>query len=311
MSNFDEILNQGKKNDESKEQQITKEPNVEKKDKNDWAEEQKKRRDSLYEMIEAVCPTIVTSPKEMTEFLWVLSRFEKYSLNNNILIYAQKASATKIKDFKGWQEEGGSVKKGAKGFMILEPSPYTKDGEDRIAFNPKTMFDASDVVGVAPAQNVAYDKAMLIRALVNDSPVDIKTVQKYPTDKPEGAYFDVKDNCIYAKAGMDVNDIFVSVAQALACSEIKQESNVPFRVSDHEFQARCIAFVLAQKYGVPSDNVKLYSIPTRYAGYDNEQIKKELAEIHGSVKSITNRMNEILLERPKEQNKNRSDREAR
>ena len=307
MSNFDEILNQGKK----KEDDVQPAESSDKKDKKEWADEQKRKRDSLFAMIEAVCPTIVSSTEEMSEFLTVQSRFEKYSLNNNILIYAQKSDATKIKDFKGWKEEGGSVKKGSKGFMILEPTSYTKDGEKRIAFNPKTMFDASDVAGITPGQTVAYDKSMLIRALVNDSPVDIKTVQNYPADKAVGAYFDVKDNCIYAKSGMNVNDIFTSVSQALACAEMAKQTKEPFRVSDHEFQARCVAYVLAKKYGVPSDQVNLYSMPARYAGYDGEQIKKELSEIHGSVKAITNRMNEILLERPKEQNKKRNDKEAR
>lgn len=314
MSNFDAILNQGKKKEEAKTHQEPKELIIENpasKDKSEWAEEQKKKRESLYEMIEAICPTIVSSVQEMSEFLTVQSRFEKYSLNNNILIYAQKSDATKIKDFKGWREEGGTVKKGSKGFMILEPSPYRKDGEERIAFNPKTMFDATDVAGITPSQKVDYDKAMLIRALVHESPVDIKTVQSYPADKPEGAYFDVKDNCIYAKAGMSMNDIFTSVSQALACAEMAKNTSEPFRVSDHEFQARCVAYVLAQKYGVPSDKVNLYSMPTRYAGYDNEQIKKELSEIHHSVKAITSRMNEVLLERPKAQNRNRNDREAR
>lgn len=307
MSNFDEILNQGKK----KEDDVQPAESSDKKDKKEWADEQKRKRDSLFAMIEAVCPTIVSSTEEMSEFLTVQSRFEKYSLNNNILIYAQKSDATKIKDFKGWKEEGGSVKKGSKGFMILEPTSYTKDGEKRIAFNPKIMFDASDVAGITPGQTVAYDKSMLIRALVNDSPVDIKTVQNYPADKAVGAYFDVKDNCIYAKSGMNVNDIFTSVSQALACAEMAKQTKEPFRVSDHEFQARCVAYVLAKKYGVPSDQVNLYSMPARYAGYDGEQIKKELSEIHGSVKAITNRMNEILLERPKEQNKKRNDKEAR
>ena len=306
MSHFDDILNQSKKNAQKQDA-----PTAERTSKEEWIEEQKKRRESLYEMIDTACPAIVSSPEKMTEFLDVQSHFERYSLNNNILIYAQKAKATQIKDFKGWKEEGGSVKKGSKGFMILEPSPYTKDGEDRVTFNPKVVFDVSDVADAAPGQKVAYDKSMLIRALVHDSPVDIKTVKDYPADKSEGAYYDVKDNCIYAKAGMEVNDIFISVAQALACAEIDQITTEPFRVSDHAFQARCVAYVLARKYDIPTDKVSLHSMPTRFAGCDKEQIKKDLGEIHDSVKAITSRMNEVLVERPREQNRRKAEREAR
>ena len=272
---------------------------------------QKKRREQLFDMIEAACPTIVSSIEKMNEFLKVHSNFEKYSLNNNILIFAQKPDATKIKDFNGWKEEGDSVKKGSKGFVIMEPTTYKKDGEDRVAFNPKTVFDISDVAGVNEVQQVSYDKALLIRALVNNSPVDIVTLKNYPTGKPEGAYFDVKDNVIYAKAGMDVNDIFISVSQALAFAEIARNSKEPFRAADHVFQARCVALVLANKFGVPADKIQLYSMPARYAGCNSEMIKKDLSEIHSAVKSIVNRMNEVLLERPKEQSKSRSEKEAR
>ena len=78
MSNFDEILNQGKK----KEADVQTAESTDKKDKKEWADEQKRKRDSLFEMIDAVCPTIVSSTEEMSEFLTVQSRFEKYSLNN-------------------------------------------------------------------------------------------------------------------------------------------------------------------------------------------------------------------------------------
>lgn len=298
MSNFDEILNQGKKN----------EPKDNEKS-GDWKEEQRKRREQLFEMIEAVCPDIVSSAQQMRAFLTVQSHFEKYSLNNNILIYAQRADATRLKDFKSWKEDGGSIKKGGKSLMILEPAPYTKDGEERIAFNPKTMFDILDVTGVQEPQQGSCDKAMLIRALVNDSPVDIKTVQSYPADKPEGAYFDVEDNCIYAKAGMAVEDIFTAVSQAMACAEMA--GNEPFRAEDHAFQARCAAFTLAKKYGVPEGKVDIHSVPPRYADFDNSQIKKELGQIHDAVKAISTRMNKALLERPREQNRSKSDREAR
>jgi hypothetical protein len=52
-------------------------------------------------------------------------------------------------------------------------------------------------------------------------------------------------------------------------------------------------------------------MPARYAGCDSEMIKKDLSEIHSAVKSIVSRMNEVLIERPKEQSKSRSDKEAR
>ena len=83
------------------------------------------------------------------------------------------------------------------------------------------------------------------------------------------------------------------------------------RAADHVFQARCVALVLANKFGVSADKIQLYSMPARYAECDSEMIKKDLSEIHSAVKSIVSRMNEVLIERPKEQSKSRSDNESR
>ena len=124
MSNFDNILNQANKSVQVPEpKEIVVQP-PESKEKKEWVEKQKKKREQLFEMIEAACPTIVSSIEKMSEFLKVQSNFEKYSLNNNILIFAQKPDATKVKDFNGWKDEGGSVKKGSKGFFIMEKTGF-------------------------------------------------------------------------------------------------------------------------------------------------------------------------------------------
>lgn len=59
------------------------------------------------------------------EYLSVMSKFHRYSLNNTVLIAMQKPDATHIAGFNAWKNSfGRTVKKGERGIRIIAPSPY-------------------------------------------------------------------------------------------------------------------------------------------------------------------------------------------
>ena len=53
---------------------------------------------------------------------------------------------------------------------------------------------------------------------------------------------------------------------------------------------------LSEKYGVPTDTVRIDSIPPRCANMSPDEIKGELLEIHSIVKSIDARMRDFFLD---------------
>ena len=56
-----------------------------------------------------------------------MSRFHRYSVNNQMLIYMQCPSATHVAGFNKWKSEfSRSVKKGERGIQIIAPAPYSK-----------------------------------------------------------------------------------------------------------------------------------------------------------------------------------------
>lgn len=288
-------------------------------DKAAYAAAQTERRNHCYEMIDSAAVEVVSSSDKFRRYLDIQSRFDKLSANNNLLIYMQKPDATELKEYKAWQSDGKQVKQGSHAVDILEPvDGKDSDGNPRTYFNPKGKFDVSDLTEPVTDKSVSYDERLLVRALVNECPVKVETTQNYPTDKPAGAYFDVARNCIVAKAGMKPIEIYTSVSMALAHAEMARyerdnadkEKPVPeYRPSAHEFQARCSAYILAAKFGVPTEQVAVQSIPPRYAEYKAEDIKRELAEINRTVKSVVERMYR-KLEPEKTQGKSRSDSRA-
>lgn len=289
-------------------------------DKEAYAKAQQEKRDKCYAMIDESAVEVVKSADTFRKYLDVQSRFDKLSANNNLLVFKQKPDATVMKTYTEWAEEKKQVKKGAVAVMILEPKEgKNANGEPHTYFNPKSKFDASDLTEQPELQSVTYDGRLLVHALVDNCPVKIVTPQEYPKDRQDGAYYDAKNNCIMAKRGMSPSEIFTSVSVAMAHAEMAQfekQNATPenpateYQTHKHEFQARCAAYVLAVKYGVPTDKVAIQSIPQRYNEYKAEDVKRELSQINRSVKSITERMRE-KLEPEKTQYKKRDDRDER
>lgn len=321
MSNFDDLL-QGQEQEKK-----SKEKSAEQARKSYFIGLYVERRNSCYGMIDRASKEVVGTAENMRKFLSVMSRFEAYSLNNNFLIYMQKPDATKLKERKAWEKDFPNkkrfIRKGGKSLMILEPQKY-KGGDDKelVGYNPKLMFDVSDIVNAVPEPKISHDKVQLIRALVDHCSVPIVTLKEgYPPDAPLGAYYDAGSKRIIAKGGMVPEEIFQSVATAIAHAEMdsaerktaerNQTTQAPYRTVDHEFQARCVAEALCMKYGVSTDRVEINSVPPKYAGMEADDIRHDLGAIHASVKAIKQRMEMILNPPSKEQTRKEQNQEAR
>ena len=77
-------------------------------------------------------------------YLTTMSRFHKYSLNNVMLIHAQRPDATLVAGFSKWKNSfGRHVKKGEKGIQILAPTPY-KIKVDKEKLDPDTKLPMLD-----------------------------------------------------------------------------------------------------------------------------------------------------------------------
>lgn len=278
--------------------------------KKSYGDVQKERRQKCYDMLDTATAKAVQTPNGFRAFLDVCSRFEKYSLNNDLLIYAQRPDATRLKDYDAWNNDECHVKKGAKGISILEPQTYTsKDGDERISYNAKSVFDISDVDGAKPETSTVYDIDILISAIVHDSPFNIATDHKYPAGVEDNSYYDVGKNVVFVRPGLTHKDIFLAVAEGLARAETaKCDDN--YRPDEHAFAARCAAYVIARKYGVDTAAVNIESVPARYHDMEAKDIRAELSEIHDSVEKITDRMKDSLS-KTVTQNKKRDSKGAR
>ena len=70
--------------------------------------------DTISEQVEAL-----RSSKEWTAFLDYMRSFHSYSLNNVLLMLAQRPTATQVAGFRQWQDKGRQVRKGESGMKIF------------------------------------------------------------------------------------------------------------------------------------------------------------------------------------------------
>lgn len=70
----------------------------------------------------------VYSSESFKRYLSCLSKFHSYSLNNTLLILAQKPDASLVAGYRAWQTNfNRHVDKGEKGLMILAPVTYKEE----------------------------------------------------------------------------------------------------------------------------------------------------------------------------------------
>ena len=81
------------------------------------------------------------------QYLSVMSRFHRYSVNNTMLIYMQRPDASLVAGFQKWKNQfGRHVKKGERGITIIAPTPFKKKIEE-VRLDPDTQAPLLDKDG--------------------------------------------------------------------------------------------------------------------------------------------------------------------
>ena len=296
MSDFENIIS--KANQQNAEARVKKESSERapkqrtEEDKKKYGAEMAEKRKSCYDMLDQACSDVATSVDAMRTLLDVQSRFEKYSINNNLLIMMQNPEATELRSFADWKKAGGYVVENPDKILMLAPTPY-KDkatGEQRVGYNIKEAIDIGDVKKVQPMYRMTYKDYgvnAMIAAVLDKCPVPVERTEQNLGDTP--AVFSEKDNKILYNRCSDFPKIFTALAQARAHVEM-QKSVKDYRVPEHEFHAKCAAHIVAAKYGIDTQSVEIYNVPSKFSELKSEEVKKELQKFHQGARDISSVM---------------------
>ena len=218
-------------------------------------------------------------------FLEVQSHFERYSLNNNLLIASQRPDATRLKTIDQWNADGYRVKKGSKTVWIYEPEQRTYEGKTYTNYKAKGMIDCKDLTKPVETDSFKYPVDKVISALVSESGMQMETVKDYPEGAKVGMLFDKEKNRIVAKDGLTKEESFTYLVMALAHAESSKhdENYVP---EDHEFEAKCAANIMCRKYGVTTTYAEVTELPEAYKNMEPKEIRADLSSVNLNVKKF-------------------------
>ena len=213
--------------------------------KEEWQIKREQARTEAFELLETATEKL-SDPATLTSLLDVMSRFDRYSVSNAILITGQMPTASRLADFNFWKSHEVSIKKGERAVTILEPREYARpDGTKGVSYDPKRVFDISQTTAKKnPPQRKPVDEKKLVHALTKTSPVVMKIDNALPGGT--NALFSPETKSISVRQGMTGEEIF----RALSLEIAKARASMEGRPTDG-FAVAAVAYVLCKRYDIP------------------------------------------------------------
>lgn len=273
----------------------------------------------------------VFNSENYKNYLTVMSKFHRYSINNSLLIALQKPDATLVAGYKAWQEHKRQVKKGEKSIRILAPQTYTvreerdvtkKDvngnfifengkpvtekqlvEEKRIRFVPVSVFDVSQTYGeplpslkkVEELDGVVPEREAIFNALKNVSQIPIEFS---PISGGTKGYYSPTEQKIYINTGMsDMQTIKTGiheVAHKILHDPEKDALSAAESRNKKEVQAESVAYVVSNHFGLDTSDYSFGYIASWSNGKELNELKSSLNEIQKAAALIIDEVEKEL-----------------
>ena len=302
----------------------------------DWIESRDKRADELHQITDKLEKGVkdVFQSDKYKQFLNVMAKFPRYSVNNTMLIMMQRPDAQLCQSFTGWKQMGRYVKKGEKGISILAPAPYkiereqTKlddkgrpvfdaDGEpvkEKVevtirAFKVVKTFDLAQTDGkelptIGPNELVGsidgYPK--LLQALQEISPVPVSFEL---IDGGAKGYYNLENKSIVIQDGMSEVQTIKTLLHEMAHQKLHDKDTVPeakdITRNGKEVEAESVAYVVCQHYGINTSDYSFSYVAGWSEGKETPELKNSLDKIRQTasefIYQIDQRMEVLMAEK--------------
>lgn len=259
--------------------------------KEEWAAQKQAQRQEAYELIDATCSQMMSDGGAFQQYLDVQGRFDRYSVNNAILVSAQMPEATQLRDYSSWKQSRVYVNKNAQKVTILEPGKeYERDdGSKAVGYNVKVVYDISQT-SAKDRQQAQEEKTMreLVSAMIDASPVSFVPVDDFELP----AFYDSGQQTIFIRTGMTEEQLFVSMAKEVSAAVFDFKHGESRDASD--FKSFCVAYMVSSRYGVDTRGFNFGGLPKEYDGMDTQAFKGELGSMRDVLGEIQSDMYKSL-----------------
>ena len=259
--------------------------------KEEWAAQKQEQRKEAYDLIDTTCGQMMTDGGAFQQYLDVQGHFDRYSVNNAILVSAQMPEATQLKDYGSWKQSRAYVDKDAQKITILEPGKEyeREDGSKAVGYNAKVVYDISQTTA-KDRQQPQEQKNMreLVSAMIDASPVSFVPVD----DLELPAFYDSAQQTIFIKTGLSEEQLFVSMAKEVSAAVFDFKHKESRDASD--FKSFCVAYMVSSRYGVDTKGFRFDNLPKEFAGMETQEFKGQLGSMRDVLGEIQSDMYKSL-----------------
>lgn len=259
------------------------------------------------------------------EYLRVMSKFYRYSANNNLLIAMQRPDASLVAGYGDWQKKfHRHVKRGEHGIKILAPCPISRTVEaEKInpvtnkpeigpdgkpvtvkqeatvaAFRVVTVFDVSQTdgeplpkLGVNELTGDVENYFAFFEALKRVTPVPID-FEDIPS-KAKG-YYHLEDKRIAIRQGMsEIHTIKTAIHEITHAKLHAIDKDTPLSErkdnNTREVEAESVAYTVCQRFGIDTSDYSFAYV----AGWSSDRNTKELK---ASMETIRKTAGELITD---------------
>lgn len=260
-------------------------------DKAEWAAQKQAQRKEIYEQIDNTCKKMMADGGSFRQYLDIQGHFDRYSVNNAILVTAQMPEAMQLKDSNGWKQSHAYVEKDAQKITILEPGkPYQReDGTTAFGCQMKVVYDISQTTA-KDRQKPQELKSMreLVAAMIDASPVSFVPIEELELP----AFYDSGQQTIFIQTGLSEEQLFTGMAKEVSAAvfDFKHKESR----DNSEFKSYCVAYMVSSRYGVDTKAFHFGQLPKEYADMDMQTFKGELGKMRDVLGEIQNDMYKSL-----------------
>ena len=259
--------------------------------KEEWAAQKQEQRKAAYELIDNTCSEMMANGDSFRQYLDVQGHFDRYSVNNAILVSAQMPEATQLKDYGSWKQSRAYVDKDAQKVTILEPGKEyeREDGSKAVGYNAKIVYDISQT-SAKDRQQPQEQKTMreLVSAMIDASPVSFVPVD----DLELPAFYDSAQQTIFIKTGLNEEQLFVSMAKEVSAAVFDFKHKESRDAS--EFKSFCVAYMVSSRYGVDTKGFRFDNLPKEFEGMETQEFKGQLGSMRDVLGEIQSDMYKSL-----------------
>ena len=259
--------------------------------KEEWAAQKQEQRKEAYGLIDNTCSEMMADGDSFRQYLDVQGHFDRYSVNNAILVSAQMPEATQLKDYGSWKQSRAYVDKDAQKVTILEPGKEyeREDGSKAVGYNAKIVYDISQT-SAKDRQQPQEAKTMreLVSAMIDASPVSFVPVD----DLELPAFYDSSQQTIFIKTGLSEEQLFVSMAKEVSAAVFDCKHKESRDASD--FKSFCVAYMVSSRYGVDTKGFRFDKLPKEFEGMETQEFKGELGSMRDVLGEIQSDMYKSL-----------------